>query len=110
MGRFLQKLIGAPDVIPVLNDDHFTLDGTLLQDWETHLAGADRGVELSATTAFICWRVCCCFKALQEEGERVFPRHHAQQTTHRSTVDPDALLSLTSNAYPGLPSGRGHVM
>ena len=31
MERFLEKLIGAPEVKPLLSDEHFSVDGTLLQ-------------------------------------------------------------------------------
>jgi hypothetical protein len=30
--------------------------------------------------------------------------------THRTTVDPDALLCRKSHAHPALPSYRGHVL
>jgi hypothetical protein len=31
MGRFLEKLMAAPEVKSLLSDKHFSLDGTLLQ-------------------------------------------------------------------------------
>jgi hypothetical protein len=31
MGLFLEKLMGAPEVKPLLSDEHFSVDGTLLQ-------------------------------------------------------------------------------
>ena len=31
MGRFLEKLMGAPEVKPLLSNEHFLVDGTLLQ-------------------------------------------------------------------------------
>ncbi len=31
MGLFLEKLMGAPEVKPLLSNDHFSVDGTLLQ-------------------------------------------------------------------------------
>ncbi len=31
MGRFLEKLMGAPQVKALLSDEHFSIDGTLLQ-------------------------------------------------------------------------------
>jgi len=31
MGRFLEKLIAAPEVEPLVSDQHFSVDGTLLQ-------------------------------------------------------------------------------
>ncbi len=36
MGLFLEKLMGAPEVIPLLSDEHFSVDGTLLQTWASH--------------------------------------------------------------------------
>ena len=33
MGSFLEKLMGAPEVKPLLSDEHFSVDGTLLQAW-----------------------------------------------------------------------------
>ncbi len=36
MERFLEKLMGAPEVQPLLSDEHFSVDGTLLQAWASH--------------------------------------------------------------------------
>ena len=36
MGKFLQKLMGAPEVKPLLSDEHFSVDGTLPQAWASH--------------------------------------------------------------------------
>ena len=36
MGRFLEKLLDAPEVKPLLSDEHFSVDGTLLQAWASH--------------------------------------------------------------------------
>ena len=36
MGRFLETLLGAPEVKPLLSDEHFSVDGTLLQAWASH--------------------------------------------------------------------------
>ena len=36
MGRFLDKLMGAPEVKPLLSDEHFSGDGTLLKAWASH--------------------------------------------------------------------------
>ena len=38
MGRFLEKLMGAPEVKPLLSDEHFSVDGTLLQAWASHVS------------------------------------------------------------------------
>ncbi len=36
MGLFLEKLMGAPEVKRLLSDEHFSVDGTLLQAWASH--------------------------------------------------------------------------
>jgi hypothetical protein len=36
MKRFLGKLMAAPEVKPLLSDEHFSVDGTLLQAWASH--------------------------------------------------------------------------
>ena len=36
MGSFLEKLMAAPEVKPLLSDEHFSVDGTLLQAWASH--------------------------------------------------------------------------
>jgi transposase len=36
MGKFLEKLMGAPEVKPLLSNEHFSVDGTLLQAWASH--------------------------------------------------------------------------
>jgi hypothetical protein len=36
MGNFLEKLMGAPEGKPLLSDEHFSVDGTLLQAWDSN--------------------------------------------------------------------------
>ena len=36
MGLFLEQLLAAPAVKPLLSDEHFSVDGTLLQAWASH--------------------------------------------------------------------------
>ena len=36
MERFPEKLMTAPEVKPLLSDEHFSMDGTLLQAWASH--------------------------------------------------------------------------
>ena len=37
MGRFLEKLMGAPKVKPLLSDEHLSVDGTLLLALASHV-------------------------------------------------------------------------
>lgn len=36
MGRFLEAWMAAPEVKPLLSNEHFSVDGTLLQAWASH--------------------------------------------------------------------------
>ena len=36
MARFLEKLMGVPEVKPLLSDEHVSVAGTLLQGWASH--------------------------------------------------------------------------
>jgi len=36
MDMFLKKLMGAPEIQPLLSDEHFWVAGTLLQAWASH--------------------------------------------------------------------------
>ena len=36
MGVFLDKLMGSPEVKPLLSEEHFSVDGTLLAAWASH--------------------------------------------------------------------------
>jgi hypothetical protein len=35
-GLFLERLMGTPEVKPLLNDKHFSVDSMLLQEWASH--------------------------------------------------------------------------
>jgi len=61
MGLFLEKLMGAPEVKPLLSDDHFSVDGTLLQAWASY-ASLKRidGQGGPSTSAHRSWRRIRC--------------------------------------------------
>jgi len=111
MGRFLEKLMGAPEVKPLLSDEHFSVDGTLLQAWASH-ASLERidgeedpppppsgpGVGFGAA------------KQGKKRAKGDFRGIKLSNKTNLSGTDPDALLARKSNAHPALPSYRGHVL
>lgn len=48
MAKFLELLLAAPDVKPLLSSEHFSVDGTLLRAWASHsslerIDGLDNG-------------------------------------------------------------------
>ncbi|MCS5694004.1 IS5 family transposase [Cyanobium sp. FGCU-6] len=111
MGKFLEKLMGAPEVKPLLSDEHFSVDGSLLQAWASHAslkcidgkedpppppAGPGEG-----------------FGAPKEGKKRAkgdFRGVKLSNETHRSETDPEALLARKSQAHPAQLSYRGHVL
>ena len=111
MGKFLEKLMAAPEVKPLLSDEHFSVDGTLLQAWASHASleridGQDDPPPPSSGPGE-------GFGAARPGKKRAkgdFRGIRLSNKTHRSSVDPDALLCRKSNAHPALPSYRGHVL
>ncbi len=111
MGRFLEKLMAAPEVNPLLSNEHFSVDGTLLQAWASHaplerIDGEDEtppppsgpGEGLGST------------KDGRKRAKGDFRGVRLSNKNHRSSTDPDALLARKSNVHPALPSYRGHVL
>jgi len=111
MGRFLEKLMGAPEVKPLLSDEHFSVDGTLLQAWASH-ASLER-IDAQDDPPPPPSGPGEGFGQPKEGKKRAkgdFRGIQLSNKTHRSGTDPDALLARKSNAHPALPSYRGHVL
>lgn len=111
MGRFLEKLMGAPEVKPLLSDEHFSVDGTLLQAWASH-ASLERidGKEDPPPPPSGPGDGFGAPKPGRQRAKGDFRGIQLSNKTHRSSVDPDALLCRKSKAHPALPSYRGHVL
>jgi transposase len=111
MERFLNKVMAAPEVKPLLSDEHFSVDGTLLQAWASHTSleridGQDDPPPPPSGPGE-------GFGAPKDSRKRAkgdFRGIKLSNQTHRSSVDPDALLARKSNAHPAQPSYRGHVL
>ena len=111
MGRFLEKLMGAPEVKPLLSDEHFSLDGTLLQAWASH-ASLERidGQDDPPPPPSGPGEGYGAPKPGRKRAKGDFRGIKLSNKTHRSGSDPDALLARKSNAHPAQPSYRGHVL
>ena len=110
MGRFLEKLMAAPEVKPLFSDEYFSVDGTLLQAWASHasLERIDGEEDLPPPPS----GPGLGFGQLKEGKKRArgdFRGIKLSTKTHRSGSDPDALLARKSNAHRALPSYRGHM-
>jgi transposase len=111
MGKFLEKLMGAPELKPLLSDENFSVDGTPLQAWASdaslkRIDGKDDpppppsgpGEDFGAA------------KPGKKRAKGDFRGIKLSNKTHRSSTDPEALLARKSNVHPAQPSYRGHVL
>ncbi len=55
MGTFLETLMAAPEVKPLLSNEHFSVDGTLLQAWVFNASLERIDGERSTSTAVRSW-------------------------------------------------------
>ena len=89
--KFMAKLLEQPQVKPLLSDDHFSVDGTLIEAWASHKS----------------------FKPKDGEGDDDGSDFHGQKRkndTHTSTSDPDAKLYRKAAGREARLSYMGHVI
>ena len=70
--KFMSKLLGHPQVKPLLSDEHFSVDGTLIEAWASHKSFRNKDGGGEDGTNF--------------HGEK------RSNDTHASTTDPDSRL------------------
>jgi transposase len=89
--KFMAKLLDHPKVKPLLSDDHFSVDGTLIEAWASHKS----------------------FKPKDSDKDDDGCDFHGQKRkndTHASTSDPDAKLYRKAAGREARLSYRGHVV
>ncbi|MFM7674471.1 MAG: IS5 family transposase [Synechococcus sp.] len=111
MGKFLRKLMAAPEVKPLLSNEHFSVDGTLLQAWASHtsLERID-GEDDPPPPASGAGEGFGEPKAGRTRAKGDFRGVRLSNRTHRSGTDPGALLARNSTVHPALPSYRAHML
>jgi transposase len=94
---FLAALLADPRVAPLLSDDHFSVDGTLIEAWASMKSfrpkdgsGAPPGEG--------------------RNGERDFRGESRSNETHASTTDPDARLCKKAAGQASKLCHMGHVV
>jgi transposase len=94
---FLQALLADPRVKPLLSDDHFSVDGTLIEAWASmkSFRPKDGGGEPPADG---------------RNGERDFHGEKRSNETHASTSDPDARLYKKATGQAAKLCHMGHVV
>ena len=90
--KFMDKLLNHPKVKPLLSDEPFSVDGTLIEAWASHKSfkpkdGSDDG----------------------DDG-RNFHGQKRKNDTHQSTSDPDAKLYRKANGREARLCYMGHAL
>lgn len=95
--KFLAAVVVHARSRDLLSDEHFTVDGTLIEAWASQKSfrPKDGGDEPSGPG---------------RNGERNFHGKKRSNATHASTTDPDARLYRKSNGQPARMAFLGHVL
>src|SRR5205809_3865566 len=72
--KFMHKLLSHPQVKPLLSDEHFSVDGTLIEAWASHKSFRPKDGSGDA------------------DGGANFHGQRRKNDTHASTTDPDSRL------------------
>jgi transposase len=87
--RFMERLLRHRDVIPLLSDEHFSVDGTLIEAWAGHKSFKPKDAKAS-------------------DGEH-FQGTRRKNATHASTTDPDSRLYRKSEGKESKLCYMGHA-
>lgn len=95
--KFLEAVLRHPKVKRFLSDDHFSVDGTLVEAWASlkSFRAKDGGDEPPSPG---------------RNGERDFHGEKRANDTHESTTDPDAKLFRKGNGQPAKLCFMGHAL
>jgi IS5 family transposase len=87
--RFMTKLLNHPEVRPLLSDEHFSVDGTLIEAWASHRSFRPKDGDEGDGSDF--------------HGER------RKNDTHESTSDPESRLYRKAAGREAKLAYMGHV-
>jgi transposase len=95
--KFMAAVLGRPDVKALLSDDHFSVDGTLIEAWASMKSFRPKDGGGSPPDA-------------GRNGERDFHGEKRSNETHASTTDPDARLIRKGRGQAAKLAFMGHVL
>lgn len=96
-GKFLAAVLAHPKVKPLLSDEHFSVDGTLIEAWASmkSFRAKDGGDEPPSAG---------------RNGERDFHNEQRSNDTHASTTDPEARLYKKGKGKEAKLCFMGHAL
>lgn len=89
--KFMSTLLNHPQVKPLLSDEHFSVDGTLIEAWASHKSFRPKDGSGDA------------------DGGANLHDQKRKNDTHASTTDPDSRLYRKAAAREGKLSYMGHA-
>jgi transposase len=95
--KFLSAVLANPQVKPLLSDEHFSVDGTLIEAWASmkSFRAKDGGDEPPSAG---------------RNGERNFHNEQRRNDTHASTTDPEAKLYKKGKGKEAKLCFMGHAL
>ena len=94
---FFEAVLIHADTARLLSDEHFTVDGTLLEAWASQKSFRPRDEEPPAD-------------GRRQSHGRIFTASAARNATHQSTTDPDARLYKKARGREARLGYLGHVL
>ena len=95
--EFLAAVLNLPAVKGLLSDEHFSVDGTLIQAWAAMKSFRRKDGRDEPPSP-------------GRNGERNFRREKRSNATHASTTDPDARLARKSDGQEAKLAFAGHLL
>ena len=95
--KFLAEVLADPVIRPLLSDEHFSVDGTIIDAWASMKSFRPKDGSGTPPTP-------------GRNGERDFHGEKRSNETHASTTDPDARLYKKANGQPAKLCHLGHVV
>jgi transposase len=101
---FLAAIVAQPRVKALMSDEHFSVDGTLIQAWASHKSFQPKAdtTDRSDPPGPEAPR--------GRNAERDWRGKPRSNETHASTTDPDARLARKSDGQTGILAYAGHVL
>lgn len=99
--KLLAAVVAQPRVAALMSDEHFSVDGTLIQAWASHKSFKPRNAPTKGDDDE---------PPAGRNAERDFHGEKRSNDTHASTTDPDARLARKSNNTAALLAYAGHVL
>lgn len=99
--KLLAAVLAQPRVAALMSDEHFSVDGTLIQAWASHKSFKPKDAPAQGGDDD---------PPVGRNAERDFRGEKRSNQTHASTTDPDARLARKSNHTAAILAYAGHVL